>query len=159
MSCSTAQGLIIQLQNTKQFFLRSISALAEEDSNYAPAKDVYTVAAQVAHTAITVDWFIDGVFVKGAFDMNFQEHDRQARAVKSLAEAKQMIEAAFANAEKVVGGKSEAELFAPIPAQGIMDGAPKMAAIGGIVDHTAHHRGSLAVYTRLLGKVPPMPYM
>ncbi len=25
--------------------------------------------------------------------------------------------------------------------------------------HTAHHRGALAVYARLLGKVPAMPYM
>jgi uncharacterized damage-inducible protein DinB len=26
------------------------------------------------------------------------------------------------------------------------------------VEHTAHHRGALTVYSRLLGKVPPMPY-
>ena len=25
--------------------------------------------------------------------------------------------------------------------------------------HTAHHRGALTVYSRMLGKVPPMPYM
>jgi uncharacterized damage-inducible protein DinB len=39
-----------------------------------------------------------------------------------------------------------------------MGGAPKRAVISGIVDHTAHHRGSLAVYARLRGKVPTMPY-
>jgi hypothetical protein len=27
-----------------------------------------------------------------------------------------------------------------------------------IADHTAHHRGSLAVYARLPGRVPPMLY-
>jgi uncharacterized damage-inducible protein DinB len=27
-----------------------------------------------------------------------------------------------------------------------------------MVEHTAHHRGALTVYSRKLGKVPPMPY-
>ena len=36
---------------------------------------------------------------------------------------------------------------------------PKFVAVSGIVEHTAHHRGSLSTYTRLCGKVPPMPYM
>jgi uncharacterized damage-inducible protein DinB len=40
----------------------------------------------------------------------------------------------------------------------IMTGAPKMAVVGAIGDHTAHHRGALAVYARLLGKEPKMPY-
>ena len=35
---------------------------------------------------------------------------------------------------------------------------PRLGVVSGIVDHTAHHRGSLAVYARLRGKVPPMPY-
>jgi hypothetical protein len=33
-----------------------------------------------------------------------------------------------------------------------------LAVVSGIVDHTAHHRGSLAVYARLIGKEPLMPY-
>ena len=47
--------------------------------------------------------------------------------------------------------------MAPITGE-IMTGAPKMSVVGGIVDHTAHHRGALAVYARLLGKEPKMPY-
>ncbi|MCF8432232.1 MAG: DinB family protein [Melioribacteraceae bacterium] len=33
-----------------------------------------------------------------------------------------------------------------------------MAVVGAIADHSAHHRGALAVYARLAGKVPKMPY-
>ena len=40
----------------------------------------------------------------------------------------------------------------------IMKGAPKMAVIGGITDHSAHHRGALSVYARLLDRIPMMPY-
>ena len=52
---------------------------------------------------------------------------------------------------------SDSELLAPIDGP-IMKGAPKMNIIGAIVDHTAHHRGALSVYARLLGKTPQMPY-
>jgi len=37
-------------------------------------------------------------------------------------------------------------------------GAPRAAVVSGIADHTAHHRGALSVYARLIGKEPPMPY-
>ena len=40
-----------------------------------------------------------------------------------------------------------------------MGGLPRSAIFGAITDHTAHHRGALTVYARLLGKTPPMPYM
>jgi uncharacterized damage-inducible protein DinB len=44
-------------------------------------------------------------------------------------------------------------------ASGIMGGAPRAAIFSGMADHTAHHRGALAVYARLTGKTPEMPYM
>jgi uncharacterized damage-inducible protein DinB len=39
-----------------------------------------------------------------------------------------------------------------------MSGLPKRTILHGMPDHTARHRGSLAVHVRTLGKVPPMPY-
>jgi uncharacterized damage-inducible protein DinB len=39
-----------------------------------------------------------------------------------------------------------------------MGGMPRESIIGGIVDHTAHHRGALSVYARLVGREPAMPY-
>ena len=49
-------------------------------------------------------------------------------------------------------------LAEPIPKDNIMGGAPRGAAVDAITDHTAHHRGALAVYARLADKEPPMPY-
>jgi uncharacterized damage-inducible protein DinB len=40
-----------------------------------------------------------------------------------------------------------------------MGGVPRFAITNALTDHTAHHRGALTVYARLLGLVPPMPYM
>ena len=67
---------------------------------------------------------------------------------------------ARARAKSVIGAMSDEELNERMPDDdAIMRGARKSTIVQAIVDHTAHHRGALTVYTRLLGKTPPMPYM
>jgi uncharacterized damage-inducible protein DinB len=61
-------------------------------------------------------------------------------------------------AVKFFGSKTEAELARPLPAGPIMGGLPMATSAGAIVEHSAHHRGALTVYSRLLGKTPLMPY-
>jgi uncharacterized damage-inducible protein DinB len=39
-----------------------------------------------------------------------------------------------------------------------MGGQPVSDIVWATVEHTAHHRGALTVYSRSLGKVLPMPY-
>jgi uncharacterized damage-inducible protein DinB len=39
-----------------------------------------------------------------------------------------------------------------------MGGQPITDIVWAMVEHTAHHRGALTVYSRELGKVPVMPY-
>jgi uncharacterized damage-inducible protein DinB len=39
-----------------------------------------------------------------------------------------------------------------------MGGQPISDIVWGMVEHTAHHRGALTVYSRQLGKIPVMPY-
>jgi uncharacterized damage-inducible protein DinB len=41
----------------------------------------------------------------------------------------------------------------------LMAGEPRTEMLVAFNDHFAHHRGALSVYARLLGRVPPMPYM
>jgi len=50
------------------------------------------------------------------------------------------------------------ELMRPLPAGPGVGGAPAMAVVYAIQDHSAHHRGALTVYSRLVGKTPIMPY-
>ncbi len=154
---SAAPGLVAELEATLKFFKTTLSVFDSDDEGFAPDPALYTVAGQVAHTAGTVDWFIEGGFGEG-WEMDFEADIAKAKAVTSLDDAVAWLERAFANAIEVVGGASDEELFTPIADTRIMDGAPRMAVVSGIVDHTAHHRGSLAVYARLIGKVPLMPY-
>ena len=154
---SAADGLVSQLASTLKFFKTTLSVFEEKDSGFAPNPELYTVAGHVAHAADSVDWFIEGGF-GGGWDMEFDVLIQRAKDVTSLGEAVAWLDRAFANATAVTGAASDQDLYSPIPDTRIMNGAPRVAVVSGIVDHTAHHRGSLAVYARLLGKVPEMPY-
>jgi uncharacterized damage-inducible protein DinB len=147
-----------QLKSTKEFFDRSTRPLAEEDSNFKAFPEAFTVAQQVAHTAQTIDWFFEGAFRPEGFDMDFEKAAQETMAITSLAAARKMLDEAFAKAIGAAESKSAEEWAAHLPPNPIFGEVPRFVIIGGLVDHTAHHRGALTVYTRLLGKIPPMPY-
>ncbi|GMU92446.1 MAG: hypothetical protein AMXMBFR4_15040 [Candidatus Hydrogenedentota bacterium] len=159
MATALASSLVRQLDATKEFFDRGTRALEEDDSDFVPEEGMMSVAQQVAHVARTLDWFIEGATRPEGFDMDFEGQMAQVMEVNSLAAAREWYDRAQFNATETIGKMGDAELNSPLPDGPIMGGAPKLAIVGAIADHTAHHRGALSVYTRLLGKVPPMPYM
>ncbi len=154
---SIATALTRELQMVEKHFTTTLSAFGDDDAGYAPGPELYTVAGHVAHVADTVDWFVEGAFRDG-WDMDFEALIARAKAVTSLPEAREWMVRAFASCCDAVAAASDDELRGPIPDARIMDGAPRLAIVSAITDHTAHHRGALAVYARLLGKEPPMPY-
>lgn len=147
-----------QLLASKEFFARSTRALDETDSGFRPQEGMMTVAQQVAHTAQTLDWFIEGASRPEGFDLDFEKHVKALDAVTSLAAARQMLETAYANAIQFLRSRSPEELSRPLPHGPVMGGQPISDIVWSMVEHTAHHRGSLTVYSRQRGKVPPMPY-
>ena len=149
--------MVQQLESTQKFFKTTLSVVVPEDGGFAPCPELYTVVGHVAHAADSIDWFIEGAFGEG-WDLEFDASIAKAKAVTSLEEAIEWLDRAFTNAIAVVGAASDQVLVESIPDKRIMEGAPRLAVVSGIVDHTAHHRGSLAVYARLIGKEPPMPY-
>ena len=154
----TAQELISDLQMSEQFFERSTRCLTEEDSSYRPAEGIWTAAQQVAHAAQTVDWFIEGAGRPEGFDLDFDKHAVAVQRITSLTEARKWMANAYENARKFFEGKSEQELLRPLPPGPVMGGVPILGIVGAIADHSAHHRGALTIYSRMLGKTPIMPY-
>lgn len=154
-----AKELVEELSVTEKFFNRSTDVLAEEDSGFRPAEGTWTTTHQVVHVAQTVEWFIEGCSRPEGFDMDFEKHDREAKSIQSLTAARQKLKGAFEHARQFFGSKSDEELAKTLPMGPVMGGAPIWHCISAITDHTAHHRGALTVYARLLGKVPSMPYM
>jgi uncharacterized damage-inducible protein DinB len=147
-----------QLLASQDFFARSTRVLDETDSGFRPHEGMMTVAQQVAHTAQTLDWFIEGASRPEDFDLDFEKHAKALDAVTSLAAARQMLETAYANAIQFLRSRSPEDLSRPLPPGPVMGGQPISDIVWAMVEHTAHHRGALTVYSRQLGKVPPMPY-
>jgi len=151
------QTLVVRLETTLRYFRNTTACFDEADSSFAPDPEMFTVAAQVAHTADTVEWFVNAAFGPG-WDLDFHALEERVRAVSSLAEADAWLERAFKSAIQAIRVATDEELQAPIPDERMMKGMPRSGIVNGIIDHTAHHRGSLAVYARVLGKKPAMPY-
>jgi uncharacterized damage-inducible protein DinB len=147
-----------QLVTSQDFFNRSTRILTEEDSQFRPKEGMMTVAQQVAHTAQTLDWFIEGISRPEGFDLDFEKHAKDLEALTSLAAARRKLEAAYANGIQYLRSRTPEQLSQPIAAGPIMGGQPVSDVVWAMIDHTAHHRGALTVYSRALGKVPPMPY-
>ena len=143
---------------SKDFFDRSTRVLDEADSEFRPREGMMSVAQQVAHTAQTLDWFIEGASRSEGFDLDFAKHAKALEGVTSLAAAREMLAAAYANAIQFLRSRSPEDLAGPLPPGPVMGGQPISDIVWAMVEHTAHHRGALTVYSRLLGKVPPMPY-
>jgi uncharacterized damage-inducible protein DinB len=147
-----------QLVASKEFFDRSTRVLDEADSGFRPREGMMTVAQQVAHTAQTLDWFIEGASRPEGFNLDFAKHAKALEAVTSLAAARQTLETAYANAIQFLRSAGPEDLARPLPPGPVMGGQPISDIVWAMVEHTAHHRGALTVYSRQLGKAPPMPY-
>ncbi len=151
-------NLANQLKASQEFFERSTSVLDEADSGFRPREGMMTAAQQVAHAAQTIDWFIQGASRPEGFDLDFASHAAALERVTSLAAARQKLEAAYSNAIRFIGSRSAEDLAQPLPPGPVMGGQPISEIVWAMVEHSAHHRGALTVYSRQLGKVPPMPY-
>lgn len=147
------------LDESQAFFERSTRPLTEEDSTFAPVDGLFTPAQIVAHVAVSMDWFVDGAFVRSdGFSMDFEALDGEAKGYTSLESARAKLRRSFDHAREVVGRQTAESLAAPLPEGPIMGGQPRGSVIQGIQDHNAHHRGALTMYSRLRGHTPPMPY-
>lgn len=147
-----------QLRASREFFERSTRVLEESDSQFRPRPDMMTVAQQVAHTAQTLDWFVEGATRPQGFDLDFASHAKALEAVTSLATARQWLGSAYDRAAAFLESLTPAGLDRPLPDGPVMGGQPVSAIVWAMIEHTAHHRGALTVYSRELGKVPVMPY-
>ena len=148
----------IPIKQALQFLSRTCSVFKEEDSGFAPDPGMFTVAQQIAHLAQTIDWFMEGGFGDKGFDLDFAAHHNAARQHNSLRDSLAWLARSVDNAADILDSKSADQMMEPIAEGPIMPGEPRAAIIAAIVEHTAHHRGSLAVYGRLLGYAPPIPY-
>jgi len=148
---------LMTLDATRRFFDRTTRCLTEADSGFRASPETWTVAAHIAHVAQTLDWFREGCF-DDRWRMDFDAMTGETAAATSLAEARAGLAAAWDRLRARIEAASEAELAGTIADNPILPGRPRVHLVDAVVDHTGHHRGALAVYARLAGRVPEMPY-
>lgn len=152
------ESLQIQIRNMKEFFDRSTRPLSEEHAGFAPGEGMFTAAQQIAHAAQTIEWFFDAAFTD-EWNTDWAGMEAQVRAVPSLSAARDWFHRAVEKAQQITAAHTDEEWLTPFKPNPIMGEAPRLSIMSALTDHTAHHRGALTVYQRLLGLTPPMPYM
>lgn len=145
------------LAATRRFFERSTRCLDEADSKFKAHPATMSAASHVAHVAQVVDWFATGAF-DGVWEMDFAALQAETDRVESLSLARAALDAAWRRLTARIEGASEEVLAQSMADNPILGAVPRFHVVSSIVDHTGHHRGALAVYARLAGKVPEMPY-
>lgn len=156
----SVEALIRIVDEAEVYFGRSTAGFVEADSRWAPAPGALSVAGHFLHTARTLEWFVEGVFTDSGWNMNFGSFMKEDEEAPSVEAARARMVSAFELLRKTLRAQTPGSLGQLLPPDDpIFPGLPKGAVIEGIIDHTAHHRGALTVYARLLGKPSKMPYM
>ena len=154
----TGQEAAAIVRQERGYLMNILLAFRSKDGGFSPVPGMMTAAQQVHHLARTIRWFAEGAFGVG-FDMDFAKMEADNLAPISWEEAMKKINGAYDDFTVFLETLSVEELDAPMPANTIFpEGTPRSAVILAQGDHTAHHRGALSVYLRLVGVVPPMVY-
>jgi uncharacterized damage-inducible protein DinB len=148
---------LAEVNATEKFFDRTARCLDEADSAFRPHPATYSVAAHLDHAADAIDWFREGC-LHDRWSMDFESAIAESHRATSLEAARAELAMAFSRLREEIAGTSAERLAETLPDNPILPGKPRLHVVSAIVDHTAHHRGALAVYARLLGKEPLMPY-
>lgn len=150
-------ALAASMSSVQRYFEKTLECFTPQDGEFAPHAGMFTVAQHVAHAAQTVEWFFEGAFRPEGVETDFAALEKDVRAIQDLEDATAWWKSACQEAQDAIANSAEEAWNEPIRGQ-IMAGMPRHTILQGITDHTAHHRGALAVYARLLGHEPAMPY-
>src|SRR4029077_14077181 len=93
------------IRTMQRFFETTTKCFDASDAAFAAKPGLFTVAQHIAHTAQTLRWFVDGAFAPGGMRMDFEEMEKEVRAVTTLFEAREVFQSACADTIKIVEEK------------------------------------------------------
>lgn len=145
------------ISRERKFLGNLLKAFEPNDGDFRPTPEMMSAAQVIRHIAQTTRWFMEGAYGKG-FEMDFEKFEAESKKPCTLEEALAALNQAYDDFLTCLDRLTEEDFTAPLPPNPIFGEIPRFAVIYANSDHTAHHRGALAVYLRLLGKKPPMIY-
>ena len=142
----------------EQHFLNNIlNGFTAEHENFKPEDGSLTVAQQVRHIALTLQWFMDGI-LDDEWMLDFEAHEVEIKKPVTLGEAKAELAGKYDALVKRIEAGGDALAGEMTKPNEIMGEVPRIEIVHHTAEHTAHHRGALAVYQRMLGVTPKMVY-
>lgn len=145
------------IRKQQKFFNKVVGQFKPDNAEFRPLPEMYSVVEQIRHTGLTVHWFIEGAYGAG-FNMDFEGFEKAVRQPCTFAEAAAGFDKACDDAVAIIEAGADDALLQPLPENPIFGPVPRVTVLGALSDHTAHHRGSLSVYLRLVGITPRMVY-
>ncbi len=184
---SSNNPFVQQIRDHQEYFHRVVECFTEEDSSFRPINGTLSVAGQVLHVALSIEYFLSGMFgpyegfgpmsrfERGFIDMNWatlaEEKelgialDAEAwpiavEASKSFTKALEVFDRIMDIAAEMFGSRTIEQIQAErLPENPLIPTEFTYPDVLDLmIDHTAHHRGALVVYAHLLGKDPKIPY-
>jgi uncharacterized damage-inducible protein DinB len=153
----TTEQAIGVMQKERAYLNNILKDFTPDHGDFAPVEGMMTTAQQIRHIARTIIWFREGAFGDG-FDMDFETYEAENRRAVSFNNAMSELHRTYDDYCAFLEGYSDEDLCAPMLPNEIMGPLPRFTAISAQADHTAHHRGVLSVYLRMLGITPTMVY-
>ncbi|MFC1513669.1 DinB family protein [candidate division KSB1 bacterium] len=154
MDITTALNII---KKERKLLDNVLNDFKPEHGEFKPTEEMMSAAHQIKHIALTTGWFMKGAFGSG-FEMNFEEYLEEMKKPVTLEEALGILNNTYDETAANIEKMTEDEISSPLPENPILGQAPRFSVLYANSDHTAHHRGVLTVYLRLLGITPKMIY-
>ena len=145
------------VRQEREYLMKIVGAFESGQGKFRPAEGMITVAQQINHITFMIRWFVQGAFGTG-FDLNPDKSAAATREDLDLNEAIRRLNETYDDYIAFLETLTVAELDAHMPPNPILGEVPRISLLRAQADHTAHHRGVLTVYLRLLGVVPPVIY-
>ncbi len=135
-----------------------IKDLKPEHGEFRPVEEILTASQQIKHIALTTRWFYSKALGTGFDFSSFDEYLEGMQKPIELMEAVRMLNETYDESVPAFEKMTEAQLGAVVKDDPMLGTFLISDLIYYNNEHTAHHRGALSVYLRLLGITPTMVY-
>ncbi|MCP4727525.1 MAG: DinB family protein [bacterium] len=142
----------------RKFLNNILKDLKPEHGDFKPADEMLTASQQIKHIALTGKWFYSKALGTGFEFASFDAYLEEMQKPLTLQEALDLLNETYEESVRAFGNMTEKEFDEIVKDDPMLGTFKKSDMIFYNNEHTAHHRGALSVYLRLLGITPTMIY-
>lgn len=135
------------LERYRAVTLQMLDMVEESDLPWRPLPAMMTLGQQFLHIAQGEDFMIHGLF-HGEWD---QDRARLPKQVLDIDELRARFDGIRTSTQVALNGLDVDELSGPVG----QPPATRSSRLWALLEHEVHHKAQIAIYFRMMGKVPP----